>query len=149
MFSRTRLFSFWKFWLYLLSDMWYFWHLTRFMTYDVLLKPSQSRKGLFLVFRRSVKVIWVFPKWLSLNSITVTQFKSRVITPDISCLAIDVFLDEVITMKFLLLLLDRYLFSVVSSNRYLLRGNKENVLFYYYCHFRYVIPLVTIPLLER
>ena len=31
-------------------------------------------------------------------------------------------------MKFLLLCLDRYLFSVVSANRCLPRGSKENVL---------------------
>ena len=30
-------------------------------------------------------------------------------------------------MKFLLLCLDKYLFSVVSGNRYLPRGSKENI----------------------
>ena len=39
-----------------------------------------------------------------------------------------IFSDEVIKMNFLPLCLDRYLFSVVSGNRYLFRGSKENVL---------------------
>ena len=34
----------------------------------------------------------------------------------------------VVKMNFLLLPLDRYLFSVVSGNRYLSRGSKENML---------------------
>ena len=41
-------------------------------------------------------------------------------------LVIGIFLDEV-RIKFLLLCLDRYLFSVVSGNRYLPMGSKENV----------------------
>ena len=36
--------------------------------------------------------------------------------------------DELVKMKFLLTCLDRYLFSVVISNRYLPRSSKENVL---------------------
>ena len=36
--------------------------------------------------------------------------------------------DEVVKMNFLLLCRDRYLFRVVSGNRYLPRGSNENVL---------------------
>ena len=36
--------------------------------------------------------------------------------------------DEVVKIKFLISCLDRYLFSVVSGNRYLPRSSKENVL---------------------
>ena len=39
-----------------------------------------------------------------------------------------IFSDEVVKMNILLLCLDRYLFSVVSVNRYLLRDSKDNVL---------------------
>ena len=39
-----------------------------------------------------------------------------------------IFSDDVVEIKFLLLCLDRYVFSVVSGNRYLSRGNNENVL---------------------
>ena len=35
--------------------------------------------------------------------------------------------DEVVKIKLLELCLDRYLLSVVSGNRYLLRGSKQNV----------------------
>ena len=43
-------------------------------------------------------------------------------------LVIVIFSDDLVEIKFLLLCLDRYLFSVVSGNRYLPRGSKENVL---------------------
>ena len=43
-------------------------------------------------------------------------------------LVIIIFYDEVVKMKFLLLCLDRYLFTVVNGNRYLSRGSKENAL---------------------
>ena len=39
-----------------------------------------------------------------------------------------IFSDEVAKIKFLLLPLDRYLFTVVSGDRYPPRGSKENVL---------------------
>ena len=42
-------------------------------------------------------------------------------------LVIVIFSDEVVKMKFLLLCLDRHLFSVVVGNRYPPRGSKENV----------------------
>ena len=44
------------------------------------------------------------------------------------CLVIVIFSDARVKMKCLLLCLDRYLFSVVSGNRHLPRGSKENVL---------------------
>ena len=50
------------------------------------------------------------------------------VASDALCLAIDIFLDEVGKMKFLLLHLDGYLFSVAHDNRYLPRGSNENVL---------------------
>ena len=40
----------------------------------------------------------------------------------------DIFSDEVIKMKIVLLHLDSYLFSVISANRYLPRGSKGNIL---------------------
>ena len=51
---------------------------------------------------------------------------------DILCLAIVTFLDEAIQMKLLLLPLGRYLFSMISGNRYLPRGGKEKFAFYYF-----------------
>ena len=50
------------------------------------------------------------------------------VTRNTPCLVIVIFSDEVVKMKFQLLCRDRYLFSVVSGNRYLPRGCKENVL---------------------
>ena len=49
---------------------------------------------------------------------------------NVPCLVKDtcIFSDEGVKMNFLLLFLDRYLFSVVIGNRYLPRGSKENVL---------------------
>ena len=43
-------------------------------------------------------------------------------------LIIIIFSEEVVKMKFLLLCMDKYLFSVVSDNRYLPRTSKGNVL---------------------
>ena len=43
-------------------------------------------------------------------------------------LVIVIFLEKVVKIKFLLICLDRYLFSVVSSKRYLPKGSKENAL---------------------
>ena len=51
---------------------------------------------------------------------------------DILCLAIVTFLDEAIQMKLLLLPLGRYLFSMISGNRYLPRCSKEKVTFYHF-----------------
>ena len=39
-----------------------------------------------------------------------------------------IFSDEIVKIKFLLVCLDRYLFSMVTGNRYLPIGSKENVL---------------------
>ena len=50
-----------------------------------------------------------------------------IVTSNTSCLVTDIFRDEV-KMKFLLICLDRYLFSLVRGNRYLCRGSVENVL---------------------
>ena len=58
----------------------------------------------------------------------MTKSKSGMVTSDAVWLAIDIFPDEVEKKKFLLLHLDGYLFSVAHGNRYLPRGNKENVL---------------------
>ena len=43
-------------------------------------------------------------------------------------LVTDIFPDEAGKQNFLLLHLDRYLFSVANGNRYLPRGSEENVL---------------------
>ena len=43
------------------------------------------------------------------------------------CMVIVILSDEVVKIKLLELSLDRYLLSVVSGNRYLLRGSKQNV----------------------
>ena len=54
-------------------------------------------------------------------------------TRNTPCLVIVIFSDELVKIKFLLqikfllLCLDRYLFSAVIGNRYLPRGSKENV----------------------
>ena len=59
----------------------------------------------------------------------MTKYKIGMVTRNTPHLVIAIFSDEVVKMKFLvhLLCLDRYLFSMVSSNRYLPRCNKENV----------------------
>ena len=54
--------------------------------------------------------------------------KTRMVTRNTSHLIIVIFPDEVVKLKFLLLGLDRYLFSVVRGNRYLPRGSEENAL---------------------
>ena len=59
----------------------------------------------------------------------MTKSKSGMVTSNALCLAIDILPDEVGKSKFLLLHPDGYLFSVGHGNRYLPRGNKENVLF--------------------
>ena len=59
----------------------------------------------------------------------MTKHKIGKVFRNTPCLVIVIFLDEVVKMKFLLLFLDKYLFSVVVGNRYLPRGSKENVLF--------------------
>ena len=58
----------------------------------------------------------------------MTKHKTGMVTRNTSYMLIVILSDEVVKMKFLLLWLDRCLFSVVSGNRYLLRGSKENVL---------------------
>ena len=74
------------------------------------------------------------------------------VTRDILHLTIDTFLDAVLKQNFPLLSVDWYLFRVVSGNRYLPRDSNENTL-YITCTgnasvSRWVIPLVTIPLLD-
>ena len=74
------------------------------------------------------------------------------VTGDILHLTIVTFLDVVVKKNFPLLSVGRYLFRVVTGNKYLLRGSNENA------HFitstgsisvsRWVITLVTITLLD-
>ena len=47
------------------------------------------------------------------------------VTRNTPSLVIVIFSDEVVKMKFLLLCLDGYLFSVVSADKCLLRGDKK------------------------
>ena len=58
----------------------------------------------------------------------MTKHKIGMVTRNIPHLIIVIFSDQVVKMKVLILCLDRHLFSVVSGNRYLPRGSKENVL---------------------
>ena len=58
----------------------------------------------------------------------MTKHKIGMDTRNTLHLVIVIFPDEVVKMKFLLLCLDRYLFSVVIDNRYQPRGSKETVL---------------------
>ena len=67
-------------------------------------------------------------------------------------LTIDTFLDVVLKNDFPLLSVGWYLFRVVSGNRYLPRGSNEYALYIISTGnvsvARWVIPLVTIPLLD-
>ena len=85
----------------------------------------------------------------------MTKSKGSMVTRDILYLKIDTFLDVldvVVKKNFPLLSLGGYLFTVVSSNRYLPRGTNENILcITNTCNvfvIRWVIPLVTVPLLD-
>ena len=82
----------------------------------------------------------------------MTKSKTSIVTRDILHLIIVTFLDSVVKKNFRLLSVDWYLFRVVSGNRYLPRGSNENAL-YITCTgnvsvSRWVIPLVTLPLLD-
>ena len=78
--------------------------------------------------------------------------KNSIVTIHTLYLTIDTFLDVVVKKKFPLLSVGWYLFRVVSGDRYLPRGSNENAL----CITStgnifvssWVIPLVTIPLLD-
>ena len=74
------------------------------------------------------------------------------VTRDILYLKIVMLLDIVVKNKFPLLSVDWYLFRVVTGNRYLPRGSKENALYITITGnvsiSRWVIPLVSIPLLD-
>ena len=74
------------------------------------------------------------------------------VTKDILHLTIVTLLDEVVKKNFPLLPVDWYLFRVMIGNRYLSRGSNENALFITSTSnasiSRWVIPLVTIPLLD-
>ena len=74
------------------------------------------------------------------------------VTRDILHLTIVTFLDIVVKKNFPLLLVDWYLFRVVTGKRYLPRGSNENALFITSTGnvsvSRWVITLVTIPLLD-
>ena len=82
----------------------------------------------------------------------MTKSKSSMVTRDTLYLTIDTFLDVVEKRNFTLLSVVGYLFRVVAGNRNLLRGSNWNTL----CITktgnvfvaRWVIPLVTIPLLD-
>ena len=58
----------------------------------------------------------------------MTRHKIGKVTRNTPYLIIVIFSDEVVKVICLLLCLDRYLFIVVSGNRYLPRGSKENAL---------------------
>ena len=74
------------------------------------------------------------------------------VTRDILHLIIVTLLDAVVKKNCLLLSVDWYLFRVLSGNRYLLRDINENGLYITWTGnasvSRWVIPLVTIPLLD-
>ena len=57
----------------------------------------------------------------------MTKYKIGMVARNTPHLVIVVFSDEVVKMKFLLLCLDRYLFSVVIGSKYLPRGSKDNI----------------------
>ena len=97
---------------------------------------------------------WVFPYWLSLNSLNSMnrdKVQKCMVTRNTSSLLLVAFSDEVAKIEFLLLLY-RYLFSVVSGDRYLPRGSKENVLSVTISRnvtvSRKAVPALTIPLLD-
>ena len=58
----------------------------------------------------------------------MTKLDIGMVTRNVPRLVIVIFSDEVVKISILLLFLDRYLFIVVSGNRYLPRGSKEIVL---------------------
>ena len=58
----------------------------------------------------------------------MARHKIGMVTRNTPHLIIVILSEEVVKMKFVLLCLDRYLFSVVSGNGYLPRGSKENML---------------------
>ena len=71
---------------------------------------------------------WVFPKWLSLNSLnSMNHDKAQNWNgyQEYPCLVIVMFSDVVVKMKFILLCLDWYLFIMVIGNRYSPRGRKK------------------------
>ena len=57
----------------------------------------------------------------------MTKSKIEMVTRNTPCLVIVIFSHEVVKMEFLPLRLDKYLLTVVSGNRYLPRGSKENI----------------------
>ena len=74
------------------------------------------------------------------------------VTRDIPYLTIDKFLELMVKKNFPLLLVSWYLFRVVSGNRHLPRDSNENALCITIIDnvfvARWVVPLVTIPLLD-
>ena len=82
----------------------------------------------------------------------MTKSKSSTVTRDILHLTIVTFLDVVVKKNFPLLPVDWYLFPVVIGNRYIPRGSNETALYITSTGnvsvARWVIPLVTIPLLD-
>ena len=105
--------------------------------------------------REMSHLIWVFPKWLSLNSANSVNhdlIQNSMVTRDILYLTLDTFLEIVVKNNFPLLSVGWYLFRVVTGNRYLPQYSKENTLCItstgnvYVA--RWVIPLVTILLLD-
>ena len=55
----------------------------------------------------------------------MTKHKIGKVISNTPCLIIVIISDEVVKMIFLLLCLDRYLFNVVSGNRYIPRSSKK------------------------
>ena len=58
----------------------------------------------------------------------MTKFKSGMVTRNTLCLVKATFLGKVVKAKFLLLLVDRYLFNVVTDDRHIPRDSKETAL---------------------
>ena len=58
----------------------------------------------------------------------MTKHNIGMVTRNTPNLIIVIISEKAVKLKFCVLCLDRYLFSVVSGNKYLHRGSKENVL---------------------
>ena len=90
--------------------------------------------------------------WIQWIQWIMTKSKGSMVTRNIIHLTIVIFLDVEVKKNFLLLPVDWYMLQVVTGNRYLPRGSNENAPFITNTGnvsvSRWVIPLVTIPLLD-
>ena len=103
---------------------------------------SSNSMGFFLNdFPRIQRIQWI-----------IIKSKNSMITGYILHLTMDTFLDVVVKNDFPLLSVGWYLFRVVTGNRNLPRGSNKNTLYTISTSnvsvARWVIPLVTIPLLD-